>query len=70
MVDRAEQVLEAERQQFEAEARRIAAGGWQRALIGFGVGAAAGVLAALLIPRDEGASRTVLPGDRPRPFER
>lgn len=63
-----EEVLEAERQQFEQEARRIAAGGWRRAAIGFGVGAAAGLLAALVMPRDEGPRRSVRPADRPRPF--
>lgn len=61
-------VLEAEVEQFEHEARRIAAGGWRRALIGFLIGAAAGVAAALVLPRDEGPRRTVTRGDRPLPF--
>lgn len=52
-----ESVLEAEIEHFEHEARRIAAGGWRRALIGFGVGIAAGIAAALVLPRDEGPRR-------------
>lgn len=51
-------VLEAEREQFSREARRIAAGGWRRAVIGFGVGVAAGVLAGLATPRSDGPRRT------------
>ncbi|MDX1658998.1 MAG: hypothetical protein R3343_09280 [Nitriliruptorales bacterium] len=69
MDERTEQVLEAERHQFEQEARRIAAGGWRRAAIGFGLGAAVGFLAALVVPRDEGPRRTVRPSDRPDPYE-
>lgn len=60
-------VLEAEVEQFEHEARRIAAGGWRRALIGLAIGAAAGVAAALVLPRDEGPHRT-RHIDRPTPF--
>jgi hypothetical protein len=62
-------VLEAEAAQFEEEARRIAAGGWQRAAIGFLMGVAAGLLAALVMPRDEGPRRSVRPADRPDPFD-
>lgn len=50
-------VLEAEREHFTQEARRIAAGGWQRALVGFGIGVAAGLVAALVTPRDDGPRR-------------
>lgn len=50
-----ERVLEAEVEQFSHEARRIAAGGWRRALVGFAIGVGAGLLAALVVPRDEGA---------------
>ncbi len=61
-------VLEAEVEQFEHEARRIAAGGWRRAAIGFLIGAAAGLAAALVLPRDEGPRRQVTRDDRPLPF--
>lgn len=50
-------LLEAEVEQFEHEARRIAAGGWKRGVIGFAIGALAGVAAALVLPRDEGPRR-------------
>jgi hypothetical protein len=40
----------------EAE-RPVAPGGWRRALIGFGIGVAAGVLVALVLPRDDGPRR-------------
>lgn len=59
-----DRVLEAEKRQFEHEARRIAAGGWRRATIGFGIGAVAGVLVALLAPRDEGPRRRTGPSHR------
>lgn len=68
-VERDESLLEAEVEQFEHEARRIAAGGWQRGVIGFLIGVAAGLLAALVMPRDEGPRRRVQPHERPRPFE-
>lgn len=48
----ADDVLEAEVQHLQSEARRIAEGGWRRALIGFAVGAAAGFGVALITPRD------------------
>lgn len=48
--------------------RRPAPGGWRRALTAFGLGAAAGALAALVLPR-EGARRRIGPGDRPAPFD-
>ncbi|MDX1622128.1 MAG: hypothetical protein R3320_14120 [Nitriliruptorales bacterium] len=70
MDERAEQVIEAERQQFEHEARRIAAGGWKRAAIGFALGAGLGLATALLVPRDEGPRRRMRPADRPAPFDR
>jgi hypothetical protein len=46
-------VLEAEVEQFEHEARRIAAGGWRRAVIGLAIGVAAGLAAAVALPRDD-----------------
>jgi hypothetical protein len=49
--------------------RHLAAGGWRRAAVGFAVGALAGVVVALVVPRDEGPRRTVRPSDRPEPFE-
>jgi hypothetical protein len=48
-------VLEAEVEQFEREARRIAAGGWRRAVIGLAIGALAGLAATVALPRDGGA---------------
>ncbi|MBW3657115.1 MAG: hypothetical protein KY457_00645 [Actinobacteria bacterium] len=60
-------VLEAEVEHFEHEARRIAAGGWRRAVIGVAIGAAAGLAAALVLPRDEGPRRT-RDLERPTPF--
>lgn len=57
-------VIEAELDQFAHEARRMAAGGWKRAAIGFALGATAGLLAALVLPREDGPRRTV--GDRRR----
>lgn len=65
MVDRP--VIEAEVEQFGHEARRIAAGGWRRALIGVAIGAAAGLAAALVLPRDEGPRRS-RDGERPSPY--
>lgn len=62
--DYAENVIPAE----EVERRHVAKGGWPRALIGFGLGAAAGLLAALVMPRDEGPKRSIAPSDRPEPF--
>jgi hypothetical protein len=38
-------------------------------VVGLLVGAAAGALVALVVPRDEGPRRTVRPADRPEPFE-
>ncbi len=64
---REHELLEAEVQQFEHEARRIAAGGVRRAVIGFLLGAVAGLAAALVMPRDEGPRRRLGPGDRPEP---
>lgn len=61
-------LVEAEVEQFEREARRIAAGGWKRGLIGFAIGALAGVAAALMLPRDEGPRRRLGPADRPVPY--
>lgn len=63
-----EPVLEAEVEHFEHEVRRIAAGGWKRALIGLAIGAVAGVAAALVMPRDEGPRRRLGPADRPLPY--
>jgi hypothetical protein len=34
------------------ESRRVAPGGWRRALAGFLIGALAGAVVALLLPRD------------------
>lgn len=59
----AESLLEAEREQFEHEARRIAAGGWKRGVIGFLIGALAGLAAALVMPREEGPRRGTGPFD-------
>lgn len=61
-------VLEAEVEQFEHEARRIAAGGWRRALIGVAIGVVAGLAAALVLPRDDGPRRRITPLDRPLPY--
>ncbi|MFP5308821.1 MAG: hypothetical protein ACLGIR_04495 [Actinomycetes bacterium] len=61
-------VVEAEVAQFEHEVRRIAAGGWLRAVIGFALGALAGLAVALVVPRREGPRRRVSPLDRPLPF--
>lgn len=60
-------LLEAEIEQFEHEARRIAAGGWRRAMIGFLLGSAVGLAAALVMPRDEGPRRRPS-GLRPEPL--
>jgi hypothetical protein len=54
---------------LEPAARHVAAGGWRRAVVGLLVGAAAGALVALVVPREEGPRRTVRPADRPAPFE-
>ena len=62
------ELLDAEVQQFEHEARRIAAGGWRRAVVGFALGAVAGVATALVLPRDEGPRRRLRPSDRPDPI--
>lgn len=48
--------------------RRVAPGGWRRAIVGFALGAAAGALVALVAPREEGPRRTVGPEDRPQPI--
>ena len=63
-----EPVIEAEVEHFEHEVRRIAAGGWKRALVGLLIGALAGIAAALVLPRDEGPRRRIGPADRPLPF--
>lgn len=60
-------VIEAELEQFAHEARRMAAGGWRRAAIGFLLGAGAGLLAALVLPREEGPRRTAT--GRPTPLD-
>jgi hypothetical protein len=54
---------------LEPATRHVAAGGWRRAVVGLLVGAAAGALVALVVPRDDAPRRTVRPADRPRPFE-
>jgi hypothetical protein len=54
---------------LEPAIRHVAAGGWRRAVVGLFVGAAAGALVALVVPRDDGPRRTVRPADRPQPFE-
>jgi hypothetical protein len=41
----------------DAPPRPVAPGGWRRALIGFAIGVGAGVLVALLLPRDDGPRR-------------
>ena len=41
--------------------RQVGPGGWRRALVGFLVGAAAGAVIALVLPRDDGPRR-VAPG--------
>lgn len=51
----------------EATERPVAAGGWRRAVIGVAVGALAGALVAMLLPREEGPRRTVTARTRPRP---
>ncbi len=38
----------------EGPVRRVAAGGWRRAVVGLAVGAAAGIAAATAMPRDGG----------------
>lgn len=48
-----EDLLEAEVHQFEHEVRRVAAGGWRRALTATALGAAAGLAALLGLPRDD-----------------
>lgn len=50
--------------------RVVSPGGWRRALVAFVLGAAAGGLVALVTPREGWQRRTVVPGDRPEPFER
>ena len=45
--------------------RRVAPGGWRRALTGFGLGALAGVVVALVVPREEGPRRS--PARSPEP---
>lgn len=62
--DRAPNVIPAE----AVERRHVARGGWQRAAIGFAMGALAGLVAALVMPRDEGPQRRLTPADRPEPF--
>lgn len=62
-VEDAASLLEAEVEQFEHEARRVAAGGWRRGLIGFVLGALAGLAAALVMPREEGPRRGAGPFD-------
>lgn len=42
--------------------RHVAAGGWRRALIGFALGALAGLAVALVLPRDEGPRRHTVAG--------
>jgi hypothetical protein len=42
---------------LEAPARHVAPGGWRRAVIGFLAGLLAGVLLALVMPRDDGPRR-------------
>lgn len=37
--------------------RPVAPGGWRRAALAFGVGAVAGALLALVLPRDDGPRR-------------
>ena len=45
--------IDAEVSQFRQEARRIAAGGWKRALVGFALGAVwGGAAAAVMTPED------------------
>ncbi len=41
--------------------RYRAPGGWKRALIGFLLGVAAGVVVALILPRDDGPRRVRTP---------
>ncbi len=50
-----ESLLEAEVHRFEHEARRLAAGGWRRALIGLALGAALGLAVLPGLPRDRGS---------------
>jgi hypothetical protein len=52
----------------EVARRPVAAGGWRRAVLGLAVGAVAGALVALVLPREEGPRRTVTAADRPRPL--
>lgn len=62
-------------QQDVEVARYRAPGGWRRALLGFAVGVLAGVLVALVLPRDDGPRRDTTrrrpgldaPGDRDEP---
>ena len=49
--------------------RCVAPGGVRRAVTGFLLGAAAGALVALVLPRDEGPRRSVLPDHRPTPYD-
>ena len=51
------ELLEAEVESFEEGARRMAAGGWRRALIGIAVGCAAGIAAALAMDDDGRGAR-------------
>jgi hypothetical protein len=48
--------------------RPVAPGGWRRAAIGFGIGLAAGVVVALVLPRDDGPRRALpqVPADPDR----
>lgn len=50
----ADKTLDAEVSQFRQEARRIAAGGWKRAVVGFSLGAVFGGAAAMVMtPEDD-----------------
>lgn len=44
--------------------RHVAPGGWKRAVVGFAIGAVAGLAAALAMPRQEGARRRIPAEDR------
>lgn len=45
-----------------APERRVAAGGWRRAVVGIALGVAAGALAALVTPRDRARGGGVADG--------